>query len=92
MFSFFFYGVEYMTCKKCGGHNLYVVDSRPARNRIGVRRRRECADCGNRITTYEVTQEEYDLVIKSQKMLKKVVQMLDIYGQSGGGTDGDETK
>lgn len=68
-----------MTCEKCGGNNLYVVDSRPGWSRIGSRRRRECADCGHRVTTYEVTQKEYDLILKSKKMLMKVKQMLDIY-------------
>lgn len=68
-----------MKCEKCGGSNLYVVNSRPGANGIGSRRRRECADCGERVTTYEVTQKEYDLIQKSQKMLKKVQEMLDIY-------------
>ena len=68
-----------MICEKCGGSNLYTIDSRPGRNGIGTRRRKECADCGHRITTYEVTQKEYDLIQNSQKMLKKVQEMLNIY-------------
>ena len=68
-----------MKCDACGGTNLYVVDSRPANNGIGFKRRRECADCGKRITTYEVTQEEYSMIVKSKKFLEKVKEMLDIY-------------
>ena len=68
-----------MTCEKCGGSNLYVVDSRPGYTRIGSRRRRECADCGHRITTYEVTQKEYDLILKSKRILMKVEETLKDY-------------
>lgn len=70
-----------MTCEKCGGTNLYVVDSRPNHNGIGYKRRRECRDCGERFTTYEVTPEEYQMVVKSKKILKKVKEMLDIYNK-----------
>lgn len=68
-----------MTCKKCGGQNLYVIDSRPGWSRVGYRRRRECADCGERITTYEVMQEEYSLILQSKRILKQVKAMLEKY-------------
>lgn len=70
-----------MTCQKCGGHNLYVVDSRPGWSGVGYRRRRECADCGERITTYEVTQKEYSIVLQSKRFLKQVQKMLEKYNE-----------
>ena len=36
----------------CDHHNNYVLDSRPGE--FGIRRRRECADCGHRWTTVEI--------------------------------------
>ena len=66
-----------MTCEKCGGHNLYTLDSRQAQSGIGQKRRRECADCGTRVTTYEVTKKEYDLILQSKKMLMQVRNMLE---------------
>ena len=36
----------------CDHHNNYVLDSRL--NEFGIRRRRECADCGERWSTMEI--------------------------------------
>ena len=41
-----------MRCEHCGGGDLGVTDSRPSGETI--RRRRKCAGCGRRCTTYEV--------------------------------------
>ena len=65
-----------MQCPNCHGQNLYIVDARGTKNGIGYRRRRECADCGARFTTYEVTKEEYSLIAKSAKILKEVQNLL----------------
>ena len=60
-----------MTCPKCGGNNLYVVDCRDrAKISTGIYRRRECADCGERVSTYEVTKAEY-IALKHIGMLRK---------------------
>lgn len=40
-----------MVCPYCGCCDLKVIDSRPAEGKI--RRRRECAGCGRRFTTFE---------------------------------------
>ena len=40
-------------CPYCGYNKSMVVDSRPVAD--GVRRRRECDQCGKRFTTYEFT-------------------------------------
>lgn len=52
-----------MRCPKCGCEESKVVDSRPAENNDSIRRRRECASCGFRFTTYE-RREELPLVVR----------------------------
>lgn len=66
-----------MTCENCGGVNLYVVDSRPVK--FGYRRRRECADCGLRTTTYEVPEENYLAMKDCYKILSDIQRWMDKY-------------
>lgn len=40
-----------MKCPFCGSTNSRVIDTRSGEG--GIRRRRECEDCGRRFTTYE---------------------------------------
>ena len=42
-----------MRCPECGCLEDKVVDSRATKEGEGVRRRRECLNCGHRFTTYE---------------------------------------
>ena len=42
-----------MICPKCKSENLRVVEKRDIENEPAIRRRRECADCSFRFTTYE---------------------------------------
>ena len=42
-----------MYCSKCGSLEDKVVDSRLSKDGRSIRRRRECASCGHRFTTYE---------------------------------------
>ena len=51
-----------MQCPFCGAKDTRVLDSRPAENRI--RRRRECAVCGKRFTTYEIVERPLLMVQK----------------------------
>ena len=53
-----------MKCPKCGVDNDRVLDSRAARDGAAIRRRRECAGCGYRFTTYEEVDRDELLVIK----------------------------
>ncbi len=53
-----------MKCPYCGSNSDRVVDSRSVREGRGVRRRRECLDCGRRFTTYEFVEESQLLIIK----------------------------
>jgi transcriptional repressor NrdR len=54
-----------MRCPYCGHTKNRVVDSRTSREGRAVRRRRECQDCSERFTTYEVV-EERPLSIKKR--------------------------
>ena len=53
-----------MRCPKCGCEESKVVDSRPSESNDAIRRRRECAKCGFRFTTYERCEEVPLLVVK----------------------------
>ncbi|MCX2818098.1 transcriptional regulator NrdR [Haladaptatus sp. F3-133] len=50
--------VSKLNCPNCDTDSTGVVDSRPTNGGEAVRRRRECADCGTRFTTYERTEWE----------------------------------
>lgn len=46
-----------MRCPRCQAAENHVVDTRSSRGGWAIRRRRECARCGARFTTYEVLEE-----------------------------------
>jgi len=51
-------------CPYCGHDDQKVLDSRPARDGEAIRRRRECAKCGRRFTTFEAPERPRLFVIK----------------------------
>jgi transcriptional repressor NrdR len=51
-------------CPFCGHDDTRVLDSRPTDEGGSVRRRRECAMCSRRFTTYERVEEPPLLVVK----------------------------
>lgn len=53
-----------MNCPFCGHADNRVVDSRDVRDGSEVRRRRECAECERRFTTYERVDELPPSVVK----------------------------
>jgi len=53
-----------MRCPKCGCQDDKVIDSRASREGATIRRRRECARCAHRFTTYEEIEREGLLVLK----------------------------
>ena len=53
-----------MKCPKCGVDDDKVLDSRAARDGAAIRRRRECAKCGHRFTTYEEIDRDELIVVK----------------------------
>ncbi len=53
-----------MRCPECDATENRVVDTRESRGGRAVRRRRECAVCGARFTTYEHVEERPVRVVK----------------------------
>ncbi len=44
-------------CRQCGARDTRVIDSRVAEDGASIRRRRACAECGYRFTTFERAEE-----------------------------------
>ena len=56
-----------MRCPQCQCQDDKVVDSRTVKEGVGVRRRRECLNCGHRYTTYEgIIQAELKVIKKDE--------------------------
>ena len=55
-----------MRCPFCGSHDdrNRVIDSRSSEDGATIRRRRACAGCGRRFTTFERVEETPLLVLK----------------------------
>ncbi len=53
-----------MKCPVCGAPDSRVLDSRPVNEDASIKRRRECAACGKRFTTYEMIDTVPIVVIK----------------------------
>lgn len=53
-----------MRCPKCGCQEDKVIDSRASREGATIRRRRECAACQHRFTTYEEVEHEGLMFLK----------------------------
>lgn len=53
-----------MRCPRCSGLEDKVIQSRISRDGSSIRRRRECARCSHRYTTYEKVEENLPLVVK----------------------------
>jgi transcriptional repressor NrdR len=54
-----------MRCPFCGAQDTRVIDSRLAQDGDQVRRRRECAECRERFTTFEVAELTLPRVVKT---------------------------
>jgi transcriptional repressor NrdR len=52
-------------CPKCSADDTKVIDSRDAEEGTSIRRRRSCAACGSRFTTYERMEEVPLVVLKT---------------------------
>ena len=60
-----------MRCPQCQCQDDKVVDSRTVKEGVGVRRRRECMNCGHRYTTYESIIHAELKVIKKDGQLRE---------------------
>lgn len=54
-----------MYCPYCNALDTKVIDSRLAAEGLQVRRRRQCVECGERFTTFEVIEVVMPRIIKS---------------------------
>ncbi|HIO91664.1 MAG TPA: transcriptional regulator NrdR [Leucothrix mucor] len=59
-----------MHCPFCGTNSTRVIDSRLAADGDKVRRRRNCASCGERFTTYETAELNMPMVLKSDNIVQ----------------------
>ncbi len=56
-----------MRCPRCSFPDDKVVDSRATREGMGIRRRRECLNCGHRFTTHEeIIQAELKVIKRDE--------------------------
>lgn len=55
---------QHVKCPVCPSEDTRVIDSRPANEGQGIRRRRECERCLRRFTTYERIAESWPQIIK----------------------------
>ena len=53
-----------MRCPFCGFEDQKVLDSRPAKEGLAIRRRRECIACSRRFTTFEEPERPRLFVVK----------------------------
>ena len=53
-----------MKCPYCNYEDTKVVDSRPVEDGLATRRRRECAKCHKRVTTFEKIENSLLVVVK----------------------------
>ena len=53
-----------MKCPSCNKIDSKVIDSRPSKGGITIRRRRECLGCWKRFTTYEKLEIALPMIIK----------------------------
>ncbi len=54
-----------MRCPYCTNADTQVKDSRPTEDNTAIRRRRVCADCGGRFTTFERIQLRELIILKN---------------------------
>ena len=60
-----------MQCPHCHHNGSRVVDSRPSEDGTCIRRRRECATCGFRFTTFERYEESKKMARGRNSTAKK---------------------
>jgi len=73
-----------MNCKKCNHNKSEVFDSRAGK--LFIRRRRECCNCKDRITTIELDEKRLNLIISNS--LSTIKLLREIHGNSKTGQEG----
>ena len=65
---------EVFTCPGCGSSQMQVVDSWPGKG--VVKRRRGCLKCEGRITTYEIRGARYSELLKMERTMAMIGEVL----------------
>lgn len=53
-----------MQCPYCGSQDTRVLETRVSKTGHAIKRRRECLSCKSRLTTHEVLELEYPMIVK----------------------------
>jgi transcriptional repressor NrdR len=53
-----------MQCPYCGSQDTRVLETRVSKSGHAIKRRRECLSCKSRLTTHEVLELEYPMIVK----------------------------
>lgn len=53
-----------MQCPYCGSQDTRVLETRVSKTGHATKRRRECLSCKSRLTTHEVLELEYPMIVK----------------------------
>lgn len=59
-----------MHCPFCNAQDTKVIDTRLAAEGAQVRRRRQCVECGERFTTFEIMETVMPRIVKSNKQVE----------------------
>jgi transcriptional regulator NrdR family protein len=65
-----------MNCPKCGHGWSTVIDCRT--KGIEKRVRKECSECGNRFTIWEIFDNEYRKLKKKEQMVNKILSLMEV--------------
>ena len=65
-----------LTCPKCGCSYTLIIDSRKDDTEKNlndyIRRRRVCEECDERFTTYEITKNDFDMLVQFKRLVNKI--------------------
>ena len=62
-----------MHCPFCQHDDTRVIDTRVVEEGMAIRRRRECAQCGERYNTYETAELKMPVMVKSNVLMMKFI-------------------
>jgi transcriptional regulator NrdR family protein len=62
-----------MRCPSCGYSNTSVRDSRPTSQGLIVHRRRDCNNCGHRFSTYEISKDAYESMLRLEGYADEII-------------------
>ena len=82
----------FLICPGCGEKLSGVVDSRPSADGKATRRRRECAGCGQRWSTYEVSAKDYERLAPFLEEVERIAELRTKMQDLLGALDGTLTR